>query len=198
MLLYVLCTVGEFVWNEVSVVHLPAPYNRLCDDFFTCLDIWLLMEMLLSRNYLLFLFKSFKMCRIIHDPAAPRSPVDPCLSMWDWKIYIKPLVWYISFNLSILQGFGLIYIFQSCKSKCCGEKFVLTIMFWIIGWCLYIICLTYSEADLSLGDICYYTGYFHHKYGSAHFLDQTYKLFRNLHKQRRNLRLLVIYIDTWK
>ena len=31
MLLYVVCTAGEFVWNEVVVVQLPAPYISMCD-----------------------------------------------------------------------------------------------------------------------------------------------------------------------
>ena len=31
MLLYVVCTVGEFVWNEGGVVQLPAPYIMLSD-----------------------------------------------------------------------------------------------------------------------------------------------------------------------
>ena len=31
MLLYVVCTAGEFVWNEGGVVQLPAPFITLCD-----------------------------------------------------------------------------------------------------------------------------------------------------------------------
>ena len=31
MLLYVVCTAGEFVWNEGGVVQLPAPYVMLGD-----------------------------------------------------------------------------------------------------------------------------------------------------------------------
>ena len=31
MLLYVVCTAGEVVWNESSVLQLPAPYITLCD-----------------------------------------------------------------------------------------------------------------------------------------------------------------------
>ena len=34
MLLYDVCTAGEFVWNEGGVVQLPEPYITLCDDFF--------------------------------------------------------------------------------------------------------------------------------------------------------------------
>ena len=34
MLLYVVCTAGEFVWNEGGVVQLPAPYITLCDIFY--------------------------------------------------------------------------------------------------------------------------------------------------------------------
>ena len=34
MLLYVVCTAGEFVWNEGGVVQLPAPYIKLCDFFY--------------------------------------------------------------------------------------------------------------------------------------------------------------------
>ena len=30
MLLYVVCTAGEFVWNEGGVVQVPAPYITLC------------------------------------------------------------------------------------------------------------------------------------------------------------------------
>ena len=33
MLLYVVRTAGEFVWNDGSVVQLPAPYITLCDFF---------------------------------------------------------------------------------------------------------------------------------------------------------------------
>ena len=57
MLLYVLCTVGEFVWNEGGVVQLPAPCITLCDFL---LDIWcdlvrlkLGMLWVMSNNFVL-------------------------------------------------------------------------------------------------------------------------------------------------
>ena len=31
--MYVVCTAGEFVWNEGCVVQLPAPYIMLCDFY---------------------------------------------------------------------------------------------------------------------------------------------------------------------
>ena len=39
MLLYVVCTAGEFVWNEGGIVPatcylLPAPYIMMCDFFY--------------------------------------------------------------------------------------------------------------------------------------------------------------------
>jgi hypothetical protein len=33
MLLYVVCTAGEFVWKAGGIVQLPAPYIMLCDFF---------------------------------------------------------------------------------------------------------------------------------------------------------------------
>ena len=39
MLLDVVCTAGEFVWNEGGVVQLPAPYITLCDFFHNIMNV---------------------------------------------------------------------------------------------------------------------------------------------------------------
>ena len=44
MPLYVVCTAGEFVWNEVGAVQLPAPYITLCDFLYTNLIAKTLFE----------------------------------------------------------------------------------------------------------------------------------------------------------
>ena len=39
MLLYVVCTAGEFVWNEGGIVQLPAPYITMCDFLYEIVKI---------------------------------------------------------------------------------------------------------------------------------------------------------------
>ena len=49
---------------------------------YSCKEICFLVGMLFCRKYLLFLFKSSTICRIVRDLRLPRSPLFPCLGSW--------------------------------------------------------------------------------------------------------------------